>query len=87
MKIFCMNDDEYWMANSLEEAKADYLDTTGEAADEAEEVSDEDLDRLTIKDVDEDERPTGKVFTFREYLQQQIAEGANTPQIFCCSNY
>ncbi len=84
MKVYCMDEDgdEYWMAPSLEEAKAVYAEITGETPDCVEEVSEEGLDKLTVTDTDENEVPTGKTFTFREYLQQRIAEGVRKPEFF-----
>lgn len=89
MKVYCMDEDgdEYWLAPSLEAAKAVYVEITGELPDSVEEVSEEGLDKLIVIDTDENEVPTGKKFTFREYLQQRIAEGVQKPEFFAGSNW
>ena len=71
-RVYRLNDCDWWVARTLEEAKADYLDTVGpmsddEAFDDPHELSDEDMDRLKITDVDD---PKATKPTFREYLKQ-----------------
>ncbi len=82
LKVFRLNDNDWWVAESLEEAKADYLKVTGLTEDEAfdgeAELSDADLDRLHI--FDEDFRRTR---SFRERLEQIAADPLESvPGIF-----
>lgn len=70
MKAFWVSDCEVWAANDAEEAKADYLATTGVQADPEYfgELSDDALDQ-PFPDTDEDERPTGEMTSIREQLR------------------
>ena len=93
MRVFRLNECDWWMARSLIEAKADYLATFGpmpedEAFDDPRELSDADLDRLQFVDTDVDENPIkGSRRSFREELQQRIEAGANWPQHFASTEY
>lgn len=86
MRVYAMNDCDWWMARSLEEAKADYCHETGsteaELCPDARELTDEELDRLRITDTDENERPTGKARSFRKELQRRVDEGVTKPEMF-----
>ena len=71
VKIFNMNDFDWWVGADLESVKKAYLEETGLDAEEAfesdvpEELSDADLDRLRFHD-DPDDR--SKIISFREQL-------------------
>lgn len=85
--IYRMNDCDWWVARSLNEAKRDYMDTVGpmdeeEAFDESGEISQEEYDRLQFTDCDEDERPTGLTLTFRGELCRRVTAGLTAPEMF-----
>ncbi len=89
-RVFEMTDlPEYYVARSLEEAKAAYLRDCGEDCaeyvEDACELSDDALNRLTILMTDEDEEPTGEKPTFREYLDSLVAGGLDRAQFFAGS--
>lgn len=91
-RVFRMNDCEWWVARTLAEAKAHYLEYTGcseeEAFDDAHELDDESLDRLHYIDVDESERPIKKSRrTFRAELAQRVSAGLSKPELFACTEY
>ena len=75
IKIFRINDYEWWAGNSLEEIRSAYEKITGEKPEEnfeePYELSEEQLDKYKYVDEDEPE----KTRTFREELQKNILEG------------
>jgi hypothetical protein len=85
-KIFQLNDCDWWVARSLDEAKADYEKQCGPddgwLYDDPHELTDADMDRLKMRDTDENEQPTGELLTFREYLAQMVADGLSEPTMF-----
>lgn len=91
MRVFRMNDCDWWMARSLDEAKADYISQTGSTEDElcpdARELTEEELDRLRFTDTDEYERPIGKTCSFRKELQRRIDAGVTRPGMFASTEY
>jgi hypothetical protein len=91
MRVFAMNDCDWWMARSLEEAKADYCHQTGstesELCPEARELTDAELDRLRITDLDDNERPSGKSRSFRKELQRRVDAGITKPEMFASTEY
>ncbi|MBB5885435.1 hypothetical protein DYQ93_11595 [Xanthomonas sp. LMG 8992] len=91
IRVWQINDYEYWIgAGSAADILAAYMtdtgctheEATGDPRDYPTALSDEDLDRLKMAEVDEDENPTGEVRTFREALQGEIAEGGTFPRFF-----
>jgi len=73
MKAYCINDDEIWAAHSLEEAIADYEQTSGEKLENPEDVreaTDVELD-ARIKEYDDNEEPTGNTVSMREWLREK----------------
>jgi hypothetical protein len=86
MKVFYLNDCDWYIAATLEEAKGQCAADTGLPVDEAtepdaHELTDEDLDRLIFMDEDE-----GKL-TFRQELERQIATGNTKPRMFASTEY
>lgn len=72
-KVFRLNDCDWWMAESLEAAKADYTKETGlteedEPFDDPHELDEETMDTLIFVD-------DGIKRTFREELARRIAIG------------
>lgn len=84
MKIFKMNDCDWWVAETLEEAKDSYKLETGEESDlDARELSDAEMDRLTITNEEDDVK-----LTFREELTRRIADGTiSSPSLFGSTEY
>jgi hypothetical protein len=78
-KVYRLNDYEWWMATSLEEAIAAAMKETGlprdEASDDPYELSNEDLQRLIFRDDDGNRR------TFAEELIRR-AESDPRPHCF-----
>lgn len=93
LRVFRMNDCEWWLATTLEQAKADYMKTVGpmpeeDAFDEPHELSDDELLKLHFVDMDDGERAIGKSRrTFREELSLQRAADPVTPRLFACTEY
>ena len=80
MKIFKMNDYDWWAANSLEDAVADCLSSYGclpsdidDVIEDPCEISSESLDRLMFT------RDDGSKVTFRTELDAQLADADNCP--------
>ena len=77
MKAYYINEDEIWAANSIEEAIADYEQTTGEKLESPEdvrEVTESELD-TQIKEYDENEEPTGDTISMRQLLREKLSIG------------
>lgn len=87
IKIFKLNDCDWYAANTLEEAIAQCAEDTGipkeEVADDAYEVGDHHLDELIFKDED---RPDEEI-TFRQELQRMIDAGTKFPAMFASTEY
>jgi hypothetical protein len=93
IKVFKLNDYEWWAAASLAEAIADWKQWTGfgdeEAAenlDDPRELSDEEMDRLQFAHTEEDDTPYRKQ-SFRAELAEQIAAGETFPGFFATTEY
>jgi len=87
-KIYAMNECDWIVARSMEEAKKEYIDNyAGETiAADAHELTDEELDRLKYQDCNEDEHPTGDVLTFRESLARR-APYLTRPELFASTEF
>lgn len=86
MKVFAMNDCEWWAAESLEEAKADYIKETGVPEedgpfDDPHELGAEAMNRLRFSDDD------GSVRSFEAQLKKMVAEGSKFPCLFATTEY
>lgn len=83
MKVFKLNDYEFFMAETLEQAIAecakDYGMPEDELTDNPFELSDKDLDEYIFKDDINDANSSQR--TFKEELQRRIAAGSG-PQVF-----
>jgi hypothetical protein len=91
-RIFKLNDCDWWIARSIDEAKASFQKECGpmpddEAFDEPCELTDADMDTLKIAESDENERRTGKFLTFREYLIERIGDGLDSPEMFASTEW
>ncbi len=98
IRVFVMNDMEWWAgACTPEEMLAYYMHETGVTREEAlgdddpnalpEPLTDEQMDKLRIAEVDENERPTGQRPTFREALDAMIAAGQEFPCLFASTEW
>lgn len=90
MKIFNLDDVEFWIGESLESCVDEAMRTCGTDAEDyesAHELSDADLDRMKFQDTDEDDRPLGEPRTFREQMAREIAEGGAFPRLFAVNDY
>lgn len=85
IKIFSLNEFDWWAGADLESVKNAYLEETGLDAEEAfeddtpEELSDADLDRLRFH-YDLDDR--SKTISFREQLEDMVRSGMSFPCFF-----
>lgn len=84
-RIFKLNDCDWWVARTLEEAKASWQATCGpdegETFEDAYELTDADMDRLKMTDYDDPKAPKP---TFREYLKQFPP---TRPEMFASTEY
>ena len=84
MKVFQMNDCEWWAAEDLESAKKACMEATGlpedEACDDPHELSDEAMNRLIFHDDNETR-------TFKEQLDRMIVEGTEFPVFFAMTEF
>lgn len=90
MKVFQMNDCDWWLAPSLDEAKADYIREMGASPEELEdafELDDTALDRLNF--TDDRALPDGELVKrpFREELERRIAAGDTGPGFFASTEW
>ncbi len=85
MKVFQMNDCDWYVADTMEAAIQQCCEDSGlprdEAIDDPQELSDADLDRTIF--VDEE---TGKR-TFRAELDRLVAQGIHRPCLFASTEY
>lgn len=83
-KVFQLNECDWIVARTMGEAQEELLANYSETIDDnAHELTDEEMDVLTIRDCDENERPTGEILTFRESLARMVADGLKAPTLFC----
>lgn len=90
MKVFEINDCDWWIGESLESCIQDYRDNVDDdpiCTEDARELTDEELDTLKFTVCDENERPTGEKITFREQLAIEISEGGEFPRMFASTEY
>lgn len=88
MKIYKLNEYEWWAADSLEEAKQACLKQTGmdesEAIEDPYELSEEEMDNLFFID---DEGPERRTITFQQALDELMSRGQKFPCIFASTIY
>jgi hypothetical protein len=87
MKIFKVNDCDWVMATSAEEAKqvlATFTDVHED--DEVRELTDHELDTFKFIDEDHDEEKDGPHPTFRQELARRVAAG-DRPDMFASTEY
>jgi hypothetical protein len=93
VKVFRLNDCDWYAGASIGECVADYVKTVGIAIEEAvdkdaRELTDADMERLKFHDF-EDEGESGKVVvrTFKEQLALLIERGVEFPTFFASTEY
>lgn len=91
-RVYRLNDCDWWIARSIEEAKASFQSHCGpmpddEAFDEPHELTETEMDTLKICETDENERRTGKKLTFREYLVERLGDGLSEPEQFASTEW
>jgi hypothetical protein len=95
-RVFRLNDCDWWVARTLDEAKEDaartwgfrYVEDAENVFEEPQELDDATLDRLHFIDTDERERPVKTSRrTFRAELAQRVAAGLSKPELFACTEY
>ena len=85
MKVFCMNDCDWWMAETLEQAKADYLKMTGKDAnilDNPHEMTAEEMENAEFYPDESVER----AIPFTEELRNRIVAGRKS-ELFASTEY
>ncbi len=99
IKIFQLNDCEWMAGEDLESVIQDYFknyiseEVRPEIREvflyEAEELSDEDMDRLKYHDIEGDLAGDGvkKIYTFREALNKMLEKGDKAPFYFASTEY
>jgi hypothetical protein len=84
MRVFRVNDFDWWMAETAEQAKSAAIEFYGDEdmVDEVVELTDDQLSSHTFYDEDDE---TTK--TFEQQLLKRIKEGATTPEMFASTEY
>lgn len=79
MKIFYMTDEEWWIAEDMQSAVANYIEETGEQPDEdaLRELDEEELDTLQMAESED-----GPPCSFREQMQRHIDNKHSIPGFF-----
>lgn len=81
VKVFALNDYDWWAAETLEEAKAAYLNETGmkeadEPFDDPHELDEVAMNHFRFREED------GTTRTFREQLEKMVSNGQDFPAFF-----
>lgn len=97
IKVFQLNEFDWWAGENLESVKADYVSENGLGDDESDrpfvdphELSDADMDRLHFVDGDEpinEDGTRGGKKTFREELALMVMRGDSFPCFFASTEY
>lgn len=87
MKIFSMNECDWYVGETLESCVADYHIYFSDDTEEARELTEEELNKLIFIDTNEDEYPTGDKRTFREQLAIEIEKGGPFPRLFATTEH
>lgn len=89
IKIFKISDYDWFAGESLDECKEfaiEHFDYDEDSFDDPRELTEKEMDSLIfIEDIDED--PHGETKTFRQKLNEMIADGASFPDIFASMEY
>ena len=81
--VYQLNECDWWVARSMEEAQADYAKECGADIEDPHELDDAEMGRRTFVDCDEDESEIdGGRRSFREELERRVAAGLASPGPF-----
>jgi len=89
IKIFKLNDCDWFAAETLEEAIECAKRECGYDADSFDdpyELGDDDLDRLQFQFTDDDDKPL-ETMSFRDALAKRIADGEQFPYLFASTEH
>jgi hypothetical protein len=98
-KVYAVNDCEWFVARSRDEAIAAAVEHWGcksaeEAVkhhmldlDEVYELNDVELNALRFADSDENDERTGEWRSFKDELQRRVNSGLKEAELFACSEY
>ncbi len=90
MKVFEVNDCDWWIGESLEACVKDYrenVEDSPEYTEDAREVTEDELDSLKFSVSDDGETLSGQKRSFREQLAIEIAKGGKFPRMFASTEY
>jgi hypothetical protein len=91
VKVFKMNDCDWYAGRNLEEVKAFVLAETGmpedEAFDNPGELSDEAMRELRFRHTDGNDLRAKTTVSFAERLAEMVAEGQEFPAFFASTEY
>jgi hypothetical protein len=84
IKVFKLNDCDWWAASDLEAAKAAYIEQTGEEDfDDAYELSDHQMEFLKFRRDDDNHTEV----SFKEELERRLRDGETFPCFFASTEY
>lgn len=90
MKIFSIDDCEWFAAETLEDAIqcacTDYDYNEDNALSDPRELTDEEMETFQFTFTDKDDQPT-EVMSFRAALAKRIADGESFPCLFASTEY
>lgn len=93
LKVFALNDYEWWAGYDLKSVKKTYLKemmmTEDEAFDDPRELTEEEMSKFTIKIIKEEELTYAKAgkYTFAEFLELMIKNKEKFPCMFASTEY
>lgn len=95
MKVFRLNEYDWYIGDDLESVKATYREDTGLDGEEAfdpdylKELTEEDLKKYKFRDEDAEPGPDGKypTRTFLEEFEMEIRKGGIFPRLFASTEY
>lgn len=90
MKLFQMNDCDWWIGETISDCIKDCIAEYGcdlDDFDDARELDDLELDSLIFTDDDEDGVRAGEKRTFREQLAIEVAKGGEFPRMFASTEF
>jgi len=89
MNVYAMNDDDWFVGESLESCVAAYIEYCGDPdlVDDPYELSEEQLLSHTYFSEDDDENGHPVRITFKQQLQNVIADGGEFPRLFASTEY
>jgi hypothetical protein len=87
-RVYWMNDCDWWIARSLDEAQSSYFHETGvDETEDVYELADEDMERLKIVENAELPHERRVCRTFKEELALRVSSGLSEPELFASTEY